>query len=73
MPQVLDTHFRKQMQWVIHEFGFKLYTATKSLRFLLDRLSAPEKAVKEALAKLSQLLSMLIIDSFNSSLQLWNS
>ena len=59
------------MQWIIHEFGFKLYIATGSLRFLLDRQSAPEKAVKEALETLSQLL--LIIDSLNSSLQLWNS
>ena len=61
------------MQWVIHEFGFKLYIVTGSLRFLLqlDRQSAPEKAVKEALETLSQLL--LIIDSLNSSLQLLNS
>jgi len=32
---------------------------------------SPEKAVKEALETLSQLL--LIIDFLNSSLQLWNS
>ena len=42
-----------------------------SLRFLLDRQSTPDKAVKEALETLSQLL--LIIDSLNSSLQLLNS
>ena len=32
-----------------HKFGFKLYIATGSLRFLLDRQYAPAKAVKEAL------------------------
>ena len=41
-----------------------------SLRFLLDRQSAPEKAVKEALETFSQLL--LIINSLDSSLLVTN-
>ena len=42
-----------------------------ALEILVGQTISPEKAAKEALETLSQLL--LIIDSLNSSLQLWNS